>query len=63
VGEKGIEGKEEREDVREWREGGKERWIWRGERGKIFLALDALISVWMVISNPSFLALYAFILV
>jgi len=35
VGEKGIEGKEEREDVREWREGGKERWSWRGERGKM----------------------------
>ena len=34
VGEKMREGKEEREDVREWREGGKERWSWRGERGK-----------------------------
>ena len=35
MGEKGRKGKEEREDVREWREGGKERWSWRGERGKM----------------------------
>ena len=33
-------------------DGGRYRYKWRGERWKNFLALDALISAWMMIFNP-----------
>ena len=42
---------------------GKRNGVGGGREGICFLTLDALISVWTVISNPIFLAIYALILV
>jgi len=52
VGEKGRKGAEEREDVREWREWRERDGVGGRREGRRFIALDALISFWMVISNP-----------